>query len=317
MKKYRIKVLAVAAALAVGLLGSTAVYAADADTSGFMDAWNDIHGIDASGNDLGLSVEEREIKLPETEEIAASEANDDTTTLDREVSLTEDNDEKVGDYISSDVTIGKTGSPDLNIDFNLNGGNTGNTGLFTPDGNLTLVDDLDSQESSSLQFMTVQTKNGTTFYIIIDRTADKENVYFLNPVDAADLMALMDDDTKAKFQTDTEAQAKSNMQSAETTEKTDDTDSQKDEKTEKKENSANPLGTLLIFVILGGGGAAAYYFFKIKPQKAQMKNDDDDLEFQDDEEYDMEHPEPDEDSASASGSNVNDETDSESDEEDY
>ena len=318
MKKSRIKATALAVAIMIGLLGSTAVYAAGTDDAGYLDAWNDIHGLDASGNDSGLSVEEREVKLPVTEETAESEGAENATTYDREVSVTEDSGEIVGDYISSDVTIGQTGTPDLNIDFSMSGGDSGNTGLFTPDGNLTLVDDLDSQESASLQFMTVQTKNGTTFYIIIDRTANKENVYFLNPVDAADLMALMDDDTKAKFQTDTEAQAKSNMQSTETTEKIGDTDSQKDEKAEKKENSTNPLGTLLIFVILGGGGAAAYYFFKIKPQKAQMKNDDDDLEFQDDEEYDMEHPEPDVDGENTPNpdNGVNDETDDDS-EEDY
>ena len=231
----------------------------------------------------------------------------------------EDTGNSIGDYISSDVTIGQTGTPDLNIDFSMNGGNNNNTGLFTPDGNLTLVDDLDAQESASLQYLTVQTKNGTTFYIIIDRTADKENVYFLNPVDAADLMALMDDDTKAKFQTDTEAQANSNTQNTETTEKTDDISTQKDDTGEKKENSTNPLGTLLIFIILGGGGAAAYYFFKIKPQKTQKRNDDDDLEFQDDEEYDMENPERDKEGniASRQDGDMNEEEDSDSDEEDY
>ena len=231
------------AAITIGLLGSTAVYAAGTDDAGYLDAWNDIHGIDASGNDSGLSVEEREVKLPVTEETAESEGAENATTYDREVSVTEDSDEKVGDYISSDVTIGQTGTPDLNIDFSMSGGDSGNTGLFTPDGNLTLVDDLDSQESASLQFMTVQTKNGTTFYIIVDRTANKENVYFLNPVDAADLMALMDDDTKAKFQTDTEAQAKSNTQNTETTEKTDDISSQKDEA--KKEVSVKEAKELL------------------------------------------------------------------------
>ncbi len=60
---------------------------------------------------------------------------------------------------------------------------------FTPDGNLTLVDDMEKEDK---QFITVQSKNGNFFYLVIDRSGDAENVYFLNLVDEADLMALME-----------------------------------------------------------------------------------------------------------------------------
>lgn len=291
MKKTRIKAFVVAAAMTAGLLGGTmTAYAAG------MDDGNNIHGGMAASNNTDISVKERTGVEPKTfeREISVTEGNPEKSDGSKDTVSGAGNlisgSESVGDYISSDVTIGQKASPDLNIDFSMNGGNTGNTGLFTPDGNLTLVDDIDNQGSGSLQYMTVQTKNGTTFYIIIDRTTDKDNVYFLNPVDAADLMALMDDDTKAKYQTNTEAQAKSNNPNASATEKPE--DAGKEDKAKDEEGGANPLGTLLIFVILGGGGAAAYYFLKIKPQKAKMKNDDD-LEFQDDEEYDMEKAESD------------------------
>ena len=303
MIKTRIKAFVVSAVIAAGLLGGTVTaYAAD-DGYNYMDAWNGIHGSDASDNNADMKVAER--TGPQTED----KGQNTISNFEKEISVTEGDTDKnnksadtvsgagnlisgnAGNYISSDVKVGQNGTPDLNVDFSVNGGKNNNTGLFTPDGNLTLVDDLDTQESASLQYMTVQTKNGTTFYIIIDRTKDQENVYFLNPVDAADLMALMDDDTKAKYQTNTEAQAKSNNPNASATEKPE--DAGKEDKAKDEEGRANPLGTLLIFVILGGGGAAAYYFFKIKPQKAKMKNDDDDLEFQDDEEYDLEKAEPD------------------------
>ena len=69
---------------------------------------------------------------------------------------------------------------------------------FTPDGNLTLIDDFlqievpgdEEAEQVEKQFITVQSKNGNTFYIVIDRNGETENVYFLYLVDEADLMAL-------------------------------------------------------------------------------------------------------------------------------
>lgn len=83
--------------------------------------------------------------------------------------------------------------------------NTGeNSYELTPDGNLSLIDDLlqnsgyivsseESEDVQSKQFLTVTSKNGNTFYIVIDRDGDKENVYFLNMVDEADLLSLIED----------------------------------------------------------------------------------------------------------------------------
>lgn len=62
---------------------------------------------------------------------------------------------------------------------------------LTPDGNLTLLDDVQENLSGNLQFLTVRTKAGNTFYLIVDRSAEQNNVHFLNLVDEADLLALL------------------------------------------------------------------------------------------------------------------------------
>ena len=83
---------------------------------------------------------------------------------------------------------------------------------LTPSGNLTLVDDIrqedkstdapaneDNQTNNELenkQFITVQSKNGNYFYLVIDRSGETENVYFLNMVDESDLLALIEEPTE-------------------------------------------------------------------------------------------------------------------------
>ncbi len=65
---------------------------------------------------------------------------------------------------------------------------------FTPDGNLTLIDDFtDPSETTGKQFITLQSKNGNYFYLVIDRDGKSDNVYFMNLIDEADLLALMEE----------------------------------------------------------------------------------------------------------------------------
>ena len=68
---------------------------------------------------------------------------------------------------------------------------------LTTSGNLTLVDDLTDlpEDRAGRQFITLRTKSGNTFYLIIDHDGEDENVYFLNLVDEYDLLALIDKDS--------------------------------------------------------------------------------------------------------------------------
>lgn len=71
---------------------------------------------------------------------------------------------------------------------------------LTPNGNLTLVDDIGSQVGQGRQFITLVTKSGNYFYLIIDRNdKGEENVHFLNMVDEEDLFALMDEKQVANY----------------------------------------------------------------------------------------------------------------------
>ena len=71
------------------------------------------------------------------------------------------------------------------------------TGPLTPEGNLTVVDDYQTtfSDGTAQQFITLVSKSGAYFYLVIDRAADgDQTAHFLNMVDEADLMALMDEE---------------------------------------------------------------------------------------------------------------------------
>ena len=154
---------------------------------------------------------------------------------------------------------------------------------LTPDGNLTLVDDYDEAhaDGSGKQFITLVTKAGNTFYLIIDRDDEGEQtVHFLNLVDEADLLALMDEDTAAKY-----TKPEPEVQPPAETQEPEDGEDKPDE--EKPAPKANPLpALLLVLALLGGGGFFAYTkFFKGGGKKEQAKPDPDADYSEDDEDY--------------------------------
>ncbi len=175
---------------------------------------------------------------------------------------------------------------------------------LTPDGNLELVDDV-TQESDGKQFITVQSKNDNTFYIVIDRDKDTDNVYFMNLVDEADLMALMEDgEVTVKCTCDTRCEAgdvdttcpvcKNNMvecSGVEEEQETETTTEPIEDDTEKTESKGSSAPILLIILIIGLGAGGAIYYLKFKKPKTDTKGpvDLDDYDFGDDDEDDTEY----------------------------
>ena len=211
--------------------------------------------------------------------------------------------EKVGYVYSGYMTVsdGEAGSGEGSFSLDaetlenllgmLGGGLNGGAAL-TPDGNLSLIDDIGSSAQSGKQFITVETRNGNVFYLIIDRDDEgEETVHFLNQVDEADLLTLMGDDAPAA---ETSAicnckekcvagaantncpVCKNNLSECSGKES-----AAEPEQPEKKSNGG--LLVVVLLLALAGGGAFAYVKF-IKPkQGVKVSADPDDYDFKDEE----------------------------------
>ena len=89
------------------------------------------------------------------------------------------------------------------------------TGALTPEGNLTLVDDYhtDYSDGSGQQFITLVSKSGATFYLVIDRNAKgQQTVHFMNLVDEADLLSLMEDEDADAYTAEKETAAQAEQE---------------------------------------------------------------------------------------------------------
>ena len=132
----------------------------------------------------------------------------------------------------------------------------GDNSAFSTPGNAQLVDDKENDDTK--QFLTIQTKKGNTFYMVIDRSSNTENVYMMSLVDENDLAEFLDETEKSK---ETE---ESTVVIPETTPETtpvaeEETEVKKEEKTEEQTGmNVKGLGEIALAAILGVAGSAVY-----------------------------------------------------------
>ena len=154
-----------------------------------------------------------------------------------------------------------------------------NQGL-TPKGNLTLVDDYGVRNGEGQQFITLVTKSGNYFYLIIDRNEKgEETVHFLNLVDESDLLALMDQEAASDYQAqlDAEQAAKeaAEQAAAEAAAAQDDETEKTDSESEKEKKGSNILPILFIILLIAAGGAGWFFMQARKKRQTEHAPDPD------------------------------------------
>ena len=151
------------------------------------------------------------------------------------------------------------------------------TGALTPEGNLTLVEDYhtDYSDGSGQQFITLVSKSGNTFYLVIDRNAKgQQTVHFMNLVDEADLLALMEEDSADAYTAEKEAAEQDKLKAEEEAKKAAEeaaasgTEQPKENKVTKI--ASGFLGVVVLIALAAGG---IFYVFAKQKQKKQAEKE--------------------------------------------
>ena len=158
------------------------------------------------------------------------------------------------------------------------------SGALTPEGNLTLVDDYhtDYSDGSGQQFITLVSKSGATFYLVIDRNAKgQQTVHFMNLVDEADLLSLMEEEEANAYTAEKEAAAQAEQDKLKAEEEAEEEAKKAAEEAaasgteQPKENKVTKiasgfLGVVVLTALAAGGG---FYAFAKQKQKKQAEKE--------------------------------------------
>ena len=147
------------------------------------------------------------------------------------------------------------------------------SGALTPEGNLTLVDDYHTNYSdgSGQQFITLVSKSGATFYLVIDRNAKgQQTVHFMNLVDEADLLALMEEDAADAYTAEKEAAAQAEQDKLKAAEEAAASGEEQPKENKVTKIASGFLGVVVLIALAAGGG---FYAFAKQKQKKQAEKE--------------------------------------------
>jgi hypothetical protein len=139
---------------------------------------------------------------------------------------------------------------------------------LTPEGNSNLQDDSNSKNK---EFITVQTKNGNYFYLVIDKDRADNNAYMLSQIDESDLKEFLAEEEEAEPEPIVTTVAEESTQ--------------EEPAPEKQEPKGGMNGMTFLILAAAAGGGAFYYFKVLKPKQEQAKGEQEieSAEFPDDE----------------------------------
>jgi len=139
---------------------------------------------------------------------------------------------------------------------------------LTPEGNSNLQDDSNSKNK---EFITVQTKNGNYFYLVIDKDRADNNAYMLSQIDEGDLKEFLEEEEIQEPETTIVEQPAE--------------ESQEEPEPEKQEPKGGMNGMTFLILAAAAGGGAFYYFKVLKPKQEQARGEQEieSAEFPDDE----------------------------------
>ena len=146
------------------------------------------------------------------------------------------------------------------------------TGALTPEGNLSLVDDYHTSYSdgSGQQFITLVSKSGATFYLVIDRNAKgQQTVHFMNLVDEADLLTLMEEEDAEAYTAEKEAVAQAELERKLAEEEAAASGAEQPKENKITKYAAAFLSVLALVGLTAGSGI--YAFMKQKQKKQVEK----------------------------------------------
>ena len=129
--------------------------------------------------------------------------------------------------------------------------------------------EVDMYSADARQFITFQTKNGKTFYLIINHDEDSENVMLLTEVSEDDLLNMVEKKETPKQEITKDEPVKEEV------------------KPEKKEEKSD-LGTYILLALVVAGALGGGYYFKVikKKEKEELENlEEEDDFFSEAEEY--------------------------------